>query len=102
VEKASPKQMKIQSLDKRPHFLFRVLLFVVFVFLGGSTAFTKGKENIIDFEADVIEGDRQRPDLFLEIKGEDLDIESILYLRENFNDFFENSKPDSYYFIDKK
>lgn len=74
---------------------------VVLIFLS-PMVFSKDKENIIDFEADVIEGDRQRPDLFLEIKGEDLDIESILFLRENFNDFFEISRPNNYYYFEKK
>jgi hypothetical protein len=79
-----------------------IVSFVAIVSTFNSQAEEKKKENVLDFEADVIEGDRKRPDLFLEVKGEDLDIEGLLYMRNNFNDFYEMSKPKHYHFVKKK
>lgn len=45
-------------------------------------------ENLLDFEAEVIEGEKKRPELFLDIKAGDGNIGSGLYLRPHFDDFF--------------
>lgn len=45
-------------------------------------------ENLLDFEAEVIEGEKKRPELFLDIKAGDGHVGSGLYLRPNFDDFF--------------
>jgi len=45
------------------------------------------KENILDFEADVIEAERNRPYIFFETGEGGVNLDSILYLRNDFNDF---------------
>lgn len=44
---------------------------------------------VLDFEADVIEGEKRKPDLFLQMEGGAASMESILYSRDDFNDFKE-------------
>lgn len=51
-----------------------------------------GAENVIDFEGEVIEGERKRPELYLQLTNVDLDMGEILYLRENYNDYLESDK----------
>ena len=46
----------------------------------------------LNFDGDVIEGERKRPDMFLELKSDELNIEASVYSRPDFNDFFENEK----------
>jgi hypothetical protein len=41
----------------------------------------------IDFEGDVIEGQKKAPDLFLQVEDQKLNLDSVLYLRQDFNDF---------------
>jgi hypothetical protein len=45
------------------------------------------KAKVMDFEADVIEGEKKSPSLFLEFQMEKADLESLLYMRTDFNDF---------------
>jgi hypothetical protein len=47
----------------------------------------KGPEAVLNFEGDMIEGEKRRPDLFLQTNVEELNLDSILYLRKDFNDF---------------
>lgn len=56
-----------------------------------ATAQKKNREEgqILDFEGEVIEGERQRPDLFLQISTDELTFDSLLYLRPNYNDYVE-------------
>lgn len=42
---------------------------------------------VLSFEADVVEGEKRRPDLFLQSNIEDLSLDNILYVRKDFNDF---------------
>lgn len=49
---------------------------------------TPSGTKVLDFEADVIEGDKLRPDLFLDLKSEDLMIDDLLYMRSNFDDYY--------------
>lgn len=65
------------------------LIFSMLLFFG---AISSAKENVIDFEGEVIEGERKRPELYLQISSSDLDVGEILYLRENFNDYLEADK----------
>lgn len=54
------------------------------------------KGQLLDFEGDIIEGESMRPDLFLQISTPDLDLDSISYMRKDFNDFHKidrNQKP---------
>ncbi|MBK7961148.1 MAG: hypothetical protein IPK04_08010 [Bdellovibrionales bacterium] len=45
------------------------------------------KAQVLDFEGEVIEGESIRPDLFLQILTPDVNLDSIVYLRKDFNDF---------------
>lgn len=45
--------------------------------------------NTLDFEADVIEGEKRKPDLFLQMEGSTNTLDAILYSREDFNDYHE-------------
>lgn len=52
----------------------------------------KGKDNvgaILDFEGEVIEGERRRPDLFLQISIDNVKFDSLIYNRDDFNDYLE-------------
>ena len=42
---------------------------------------------VMDFEADVIEGEKKAPDLFLQMDTDAADLSAVLYDRSNFNDF---------------
>ena len=42
---------------------------------------------VMDFEADVIEGEKKAPDLFLQMDTDAADMSAVLYERSNFNDF---------------
>ena len=48
---------------------------------------TKGA--VLDFEADVIEGEKRKPDIFMQMEGGAGSIDSVLYSREDFNDYHE-------------
>src|SRR4051812_17504597 len=52
-----------------------------------SPAASPGKDNVLDFEADLIQGERRRPDLFVQLGSEQQSMESVLYARKDFNDF---------------
>lgn len=45
------------------------------------------KPNILDFEADVIEGKKAKPDLFLQMDNGKQNLDSLIYMRSDFNDF---------------
>lgn len=52
----------------------------------------KTKDNvgaILDFEGEVIEGERRRPDLFLQISIDNVKFDSLIYNRDDFNDYLE-------------
>lgn len=58
----------------------------------GSTASvptTKAKEQVLDFEGEVIEGERRRPDLFLQMSIEQVKFDSLIFQRDDFNDYLE-------------
>lgn len=78
----------------------------LFVFLLGSSAYSqsttspeskqsaavadskkKSNPTVLDFEADVIEGERKTPDLFIQLSMEKAKTESVIFDRKNFNDF---------------
>lgn len=44
-------------------------------------------QGVLDFEGDVIEGQRKRPDLFVQSEIRGVTLDAILYLRKDFNDF---------------
>lgn len=45
------------------------------------------KAEVLDFDADVIEGQKKTPELFLQTEVDRPSLEAILYQRRDFNDF---------------
>ena len=45
------------------------------------------RPQVLNYEADIIEGEKKRPELFLQTNTNDFDLMAIIYLRKNFNDF---------------
>jgi hypothetical protein len=45
------------------------------------------KNTVMDFEAEVIDGQKKAPELFLQLDSEKAELDTILYDRKNFNDF---------------
>lgn len=43
--------------------------------------------NVIDFDADVIQGERRKPEIFIQVGKERTNLESVIYGRNDFNDF---------------
>ncbi len=68
----------------------------------GKPANKATKENLLDFEAEVIEGEKKRPELFLDIKAGDGNVGSGLYMRPHFDDFFAVDKKRRPRFIKSK
>lgn len=56
------------------------------------TKVTDKKTNVINFEEDVIEGERKNPNLFLQLDMGTPNMDTILFLRNNFNDFHQSDK----------
>lgn len=48
-----------------------------------------GSGNVLDFEGEVIEGERRRPDLFLQMSIDNVKFDSLIYQRDDFNDYLE-------------
>ena len=65
-----------------------ILFAIAFQSMGWSPALAD-ESNILDFEADVIEGEKRKPDLFLQMEGSTNNLDAILYSREDFNDYHE-------------
>ena len=42
---------------------------------------------VLNFEAEIIDGERKRPDLFLQIGTQKQTMEAVIYSRKDFNDF---------------
>jgi len=59
----------------------------------------KPMDKILDFEGDVIEGERDRPDVFVQL-GANPTAESILFIRKDFNDFHKASRRSRPSFIE--
>lgn len=85
-----------------------VLLLLAFVEIASAqgqpkaAARAKPAENLLDFEAEVIEGEKKRPELFLDIKAGDGNVGSGLYMRPHFDDFFSVDKKRRPRFIKSK
>ena len=65
------------------------ILFAIAVQCMGLSSVRADESNILDFEADVIEGEKRKPDLFLQMEGSSNNLDAILYSREDFNDYHE-------------
>lgn len=48
-----------------------------------------GPGNVLDFEGEVIEGERRRPDLFLQMSIDNVKFDSLIYQRDDFNDYLD-------------
>jgi hypothetical protein len=71
----------------------------------GSGFGAKPKENvgaILDFEGEVIEGERRRPDLFLQISIDNIKFDSLIYNRDDFNDYLEVDRKSRTRFLKMK
>ena len=65
----------------------------------------KQKDNvgaILDFEGEVIEGERRRPDLFLQISIDNIKFDSLIYNRDDFNDYLEVDRKSRTRFLKMK
>ena len=62
---------------------------LTFALLSGipGSARAADKNEVLDFEADVIEGEKKAPELFLQLDTETTELGAVLYDRKNFNDF---------------
>ncbi|MFZ4405119.1 MAG: hypothetical protein ACOYOK_13530 [Pseudobdellovibrionaceae bacterium] len=89
------------------------LIFVLMTFFYNAFAFAQQFETVktpqpkssqvLDFEGEVIEGERKKADLFLQISAEQIKFDSVLFLRENFNDYLEvDRKSRNKFFKTKK
>ena len=47
---------------------------------------------VLDFEAEVIEGEKRKPDLFIQMEGGVENMDSVLYSREDFVDYHETDR----------
>lgn len=65
-------------------------LAVLFVLTPSSVFAQKGE--VMDFEADVIEGEKKAPELFLQLDSEITNLGAVLYDRKTFNDFHSNDR----------
>lgn len=92
-------EKSLKLISKSLFFIFLVAIIPIFIFAqvpaetppsGGATG--EAKANTLNFDGDVIEGERKRPDMFLELKSDELNIEASIYSRSDFNDFFETEK----------
>lgn len=75
---------------------FTLVLFLLGLcqcFLYGQKSIAAGPDksaqnsNVLNFDADIIQGERKRPDLFIQLGGATTNMEAVLYGRQNFNDF---------------
>lgn len=59
-------------------------------FLLFQTGSVKAEEkNVLDFDADVIEGEKKKPDLLLQLGSDYENLDSLVYFRNDFTDFMQ-------------
>lgn len=63
------------------------LAMLIVMLLTSSVALAAGKEEVLDFDADVIEGQKKTPEVFFQMEVEKPALDAVLYLRKDFNDF---------------
>jgi len=94
-------------------FLFLVLAPIVFAQESPTPSKKKAKPKdteqsqtadpaVMDFESDVIEGQRMRPELFNQSGTEGLTLDAILYLRNDFNDLHQLEQKRRPKYLEKK
>jgi hypothetical protein len=59
----------------------------------GQPAAPRPMPNVLNFDADVIEGDKSNPDLFIQLGNQQPSLESVIYGRKNFNEFQKHEAP---------
>ena len=79
-------------MEKRGKLMECLFAACTFLSLGAAEVWAKEKTNVLDFEADVIEGEKRKPDLFLQMEGDVGSLDAILYSREDFNDYHESDR----------
>ena len=64
-------------------------LWIVVVGLTACPVFANDTDKgaLLDFEAELIEGERRSPEMFLQLDSDQMKLETILYDRKDFNDF---------------
>lgn len=79
------------------HFvLWAALVLTVPVYAQKTAKPAAAEEKVLDFEAEVIEGQRKAPQLFIQMDMGTPDLDAVMYQRNNFNDFHaveKNRKP---------
>ncbi|MCM2280048.1 MAG: hypothetical protein NDJ89_18400 [Oligoflexia bacterium] len=50
-------------------------------------ALSAEKADVLDFDADVIEGQKKTPEVFFQMEVEKPSLDAVLYQRRDFNDF---------------
>ena len=93
---------KKMSKNKMKHQKVAILLAIFLSFLSGpffqarageapptpnTSPAPKKKANILDFEAEVIEGERKTPDLFIQLSMEQQQTKAVTFSRKNFNNY---------------
>ncbi len=68
------------------YFIFSIILLSLPLYADEEPDKSNDK-NILDFEGDVIEGKKAKPDIFLQLDSGTSSLDSLIYSRENFNDF---------------
>ena len=53
----------------------------------GSTSNSNKQSNILDFDADVIEGERSGPSIMVQMDLQAPNLDTLVFQRKNFNDF---------------
>jgi hypothetical protein len=81
----------MEKINKALDPFSRITFFGVVVAVFMLNAISASATQEFNFETDIIEGERERPDLFLNL-GSNPNAESILFLRKDFNDFHESSR----------
>lgn len=53
---------------------------------------SKNGARSFEIEGDVIQGQRTRPDMFLDLKSLSVDLDEVIYTRSNFDDYYRAEK----------
>ncbi len=71
----------------------RMISWMIAIALGAMSLSAHAKDgSVLDFEAEVIEGEKRKPDLFIQMEGGVENMDSVLYSREDFNDYHETDR----------
>ena len=66
---------------------------LILIILCSPFAFSNETEsNVLNFEADVIEGERKNPNVFIQLDIGTPNLDTVLFQRSNFNDFHAQDK----------